>query len=329
MRFKIKHISNFSEVNFWGNGYCHGGFHRKDGLVYYLEYFKNWIGLFNPRKGFLWTVGPINLEIAKKHFYLDLKLPTYITSNPNDDSILVSSSGSNKIFKIFPDEEKTELFIDTGLLGFKNPGNCEFDHDGNLWINDITGYKIWKFNSQGEVKLVLGNGKPGFQIHPISFKDVQFNWIYDIRIGPNGNIYILDSKNFSLRMIDESDEKVKVILGNGKPGYDGDNMDALNATLGSKPGVKFDGPYALSIDEEGNIYIGDTQNCVLRMIDKKTNLVSTIAGKYNCAPGLRNNPQETNPLNLNLPLISSLDYYNKQLFIPDMNWDLIVLEAIN
>ena len=86
MKFKIKHISNFTKEKFWENGYCHGGFHRKDGSVYYLEYFDNWIGLFDPKKGFLWTAGPKDLTLGEKHIYLDLKLPTYITSSVNDDA---------------------------------------------------------------------------------------------------------------------------------------------------------------------------------------------------------------------------------------------------
>jgi len=44
-------------------------------------------------------------------------------------------------------------------------------------------------------------------------------------------------------------------------------------------------------------------------------------------PGLRNNPAEHNPMNINLPLICSLDYYKGRLFIPDWDGDLVVLKA--
>ncbi|MFW9905475.1 MAG: hypothetical protein ACFFFH_14130, partial [Candidatus Thorarchaeota archaeon] len=119
---------------------------------------------------------------------------------------------------------------------------------------------------------------------------------------------------------------VTLLVGTGKSGYTGDGGDALNATLGSKPNVHFDGPYSLSLDEDGNIYIGDTQNHVLRMVEKQTNIISTIAGNHQVKPDIRNDPLEKDPLKLNFPLISSLDYYNKCLFIPDMNGDMIILE---
>jgi hypothetical protein len=43
-------------------------------------------------------------------------------------------------------------------------------------------------------------------------------------------------------------------------------------------------------------------------------------------PDIRNDPLEKDPLKLNFPLICSLDYYNRCLFIPDMNEDMIILE---
>ena len=59
-----------------------------------------------------------------------------------------------------------------------------------------------------------------------------------MRRGPDGNIYVLDSRNFAIRLIDLKTHVVKTIAGMGKTGYDGDNGDALNATFGSSPAEK-------------------------------------------------------------------------------------------
>lgn len=72
----------------------------------------------------------------------------------------------------------------------------------------------------------------------------------------------------------------------------------------------------MSLDEEGNVYVGDTQNHVVRMVEKKTSLLSTIAGNPKIKLHARNDPQETDPLKLNLPKISSMDYFDGCLFIP-------------
>lgn len=130
-------------------------------------------------------------------------------TNSPDGSHLVSSGGTNKIYKIFPENKTTELFIDTGKLGLKNLGNCECDLEGNIWVNDFTGCKIWQFDPDGKPKLIIGNGIPGFQKESVPFEKAQFNWAYDLRLGPDGNIYVLDSKNFAVRMIDL---KIKLLL---------------------------------------------------------------------------------------------------------------------
>ena len=328
MQWRIRRIFNFTDEQAWQDGYCSGGFHDKlpPSRVYFQEYFKHWIGLFGPDNTFHWTAGSINPCVSKVHIPVDLKNPHYITTAPDDGATLVSSGGTNKIYKIFPEKRITKLFIDTAKMGLRDVGNCEYDHDGNVWVNEITGCRIWQFDSRGNRKLVLGKGEPGFQTRQTPFHEVSFNWVYDLRIGPEGNIYILDSKNFAIRMIDLQDKKVVPIAGTGKPGYSGDGSDALDATLGSDPHEHFDGPWALSLDEEGNIYVGDTQNHVVRMVEKETGFISTIAGNHKIKLHSRNDSQETDPLKLNLPKISSMDYFGGCLFIPEWDGDMVILE---
>ena len=147
-------------------------------------------------------------------------------------------------------------------------------------MHEIEGCRIWRFNLSGEPIQVLGNGQPGFQAGTVPFESAQFSWIYDLRLGPDGNIYVLDSKNFCVRRIDLHQGTVSLVAGTGKTGYSGDGRPALDATLGSNPTVHFDGPFSLSLDEEGNIFIGDTYNQVLRMVEHDTQRISTIAGKH-------------------------------------------------
>jgi hypothetical protein len=190
------------------------------------------------------------------------------------------------------------------------------DDEGSFWVNEVEGCRIWKFDSKGNPVLTLGDGTPGFQQGTVNFGEAKFSWIYDIRRGPDGNIYVLDSRNFAVRMIDLKSRKVKTIAGTGKAGYEGDRGNALNATFGSDPTARFDGPISLSLDEKSNIFVGDRQNHVVRMIHKKSHTITTIAGNHHSIKGKDNNPEEKDPLKLNLPEISSMDYYNEHLFVP-------------
>lgn len=325
MEWKIKHIFNFTADQQWGHGYCAFGFHGRTGTQYMLQWNEHWLGCLTPENEFTWTAGAVDKGLSRNHIPVAVKHPHYITEIP-DGSLLLSSNGTNEIFKLWPDRKAVELFIDTGRMGLKDVGNCVYDGQGGLWVHEIEGCNVWKFNLEGEPVLRLGDGKPGFQPGITPFESVQFSWIYDLRLGPDGNIYVLDSKNFCVRRIDIRLDTVTLIVGTGKPGYSGDGGPALDATLGSTQGEYFDGPLSLSIDEEGNIFIGDTCNHVVRMVDYATQQISTIAGTSQAQPGVRNDPKETDPLKLNLPRICSMDYHDGCLFVPDWSDDLIVLE---
>ena len=187
---------------------------------------------------------------------------------------------------------------------------------GCVWLNEVDGCRVWRFDPAGRPILTLGDGKPGFQSEPVGFEEARFNWIYDIRRGPDDNIYVLDSKNFALRMIDVSGHCVRTLAGTGKGGYEGDGGSARQATFGSDPSASFDGPISLSLDENGNMFVGDRYNHVVRFIDRKTGKIETIAGRHAINGEWNNSAGDSDPLNLYLPKISSMDYYAGRLFVP-------------
>lgn len=60
------------------------------------------------------------------------------------------------------------------------------------------------------------------------------------------------------------------VAGNGLKGYSGDGESALQAT--------FNWPHEVRADNEGNLYVADTRNHVIRRIDGATRRVTTLAG---------------------------------------------------
>ena len=61
-----------------------------------------------------------------------------------------------------------------------------------------------------------------------------------------------------------------IIAGSGAASYTGDGGKALFAGLNAPTGIAIDG--------EGNLYIADTGNHVIRKVDAKTGIISTVAG---------------------------------------------------
>jgi hypothetical protein len=258
----------------------------------------------------------------------DISYPIYI-DRLTDGTMVVSCFGNSQLYCIDTNKMEAKLLVDGKSLGMQHAGNCVVDDRGYVWVNEVDGCKIWRFEASGKPVLTLGDGTPGFQAGVSKFDEVRFSWIYDIRKGPDGNIYVLDSKNFAVRMIDLAKSRVMTLAGTGRGGYDGDGGEARMATFGTDPGAHFDGPISLSLDQDANIFIGDRFNHVVRMIHRSTGLIETIAGRHEVDDETGNTTSEIDPLNVNLPKISSMDYFGGRLFVPtdltDTSGDLIVL----
>lgn len=318
----IEQIINFGKSGRFQNGFAHFGFHDSRGTQYVLAYGDNWIGALSGKDQLLWTAGKQPRFRALQHFDMEIINPSFI-SECGDGSLMISCK--NGVLKLDVSSGLSEMIINAEEEGLEFIGNAVVDKDECIWINDVCAFRILKYGSSGELLEVLGSGEPGFTPETVSFEDASFNWIYDIRMGTDENLYVLDSKNYAVRMIDAASRSVSLVAGTGKPGYSGDGGDPLNASFGGNKSEKFDGPWAISLDEDNNIFVGDTQNHVLRMIDRKKNIITTIAGNPDKVSGLPNNPLEKDPFKISLPRICSLDYYNGRLFIPEWDGDLIVL----
>ena len=311
----VDRIVHFGPEDFVKEGLSHFGFHDRTGKHYAISHQKHFLALIGDRGKLEWTVAADGVFEHTPNITAKLNFPMYI-DNLQDGTLVVSNFGDARLIRVDVVKKKAELFVDGAKIGMRDAGNCVVDDEDTVWVNEVTGCKIWRFDSAGKPILTLGNGTPGFQSNSVNFEEARFSWIYDIRRGPEGNIYVLDSRNFAVRMIDQKRQEIRTLAGTGKPGCEGDGEDALKATFGSDSAARFDGPISLSIDEEGNIFVGDRQNHVVRMIHKKTNIIETIAGKRSAEKGKGNNLAETDPLLLSLPEISSMDYYKGCLFVP-------------
>lgn len=63
---------------------------------------------------------------------------------------------------------------------------------------------------------------------------------------------------------------IRTLAGTGEPGWSGDRGAALAACLNE--------PKSLTLDAAGNLFIADSENHVVRKIDRTTNCISTVAG---------------------------------------------------
>ena len=96
----------------------------------------------------------------------------------------------------------------------------------------------------------------------------QFQNPRGLGFAPNGDLYITDALNHRVRRIDAAGV-VHLVAGNGTAGSSGDGGPATAATLNE--------PHGVAVDTEGNVYIADSKNCVIRRVDT-AGIISRFAG---------------------------------------------------
>jgi len=324
----VERILHFGHGDFVTDGLAHFGFHARDGRYYAVSHPGHAAALVGADGLPEWTVAPRPVLEGVPNAVAELEFPMYADTLP-DGTVLVSNFGNARLYRIDPESLRARLLVDGRTLGLADMGNCVVDDEGTIWVNEVRGCRVRRFDRDGRPLETLGDGVSGFQPDPVGFDDVRFGWVYDIRLGPGGTIVVLDSTNFAVRTVDVAARVVLPFAGTGQPGYGGDGGAAVDATFGGDPSAQFDGPISLSLDEAGNAFVGDRFNAVVRTIERETGVISTIAGGGDPAVDAPNDPGEQDPLRLRLPMISSMDYAAGRLYVPtdleDGSGDLAVL----
>jgi len=119
------------------------------------------------------------------------------------------------------------------------------------------------FAAAPSVMTLAGTGTPGFS-------DADVHNPYGMALGPDGAIYFCDLDNQRIRRLDLKTKRLTTIAGNGQKGFRGDGGPAKDASLNM--------PHELRFDAKGDIYIAERDNHVIRKIDMKTGIISTVAG---------------------------------------------------
>jgi DNA-binding beta-propeller fold protein YncE len=87
----------------------------------------------------------------------------------------------------------------------------------------------------------------------------------------NNLVYIADSGNNVVRVVDRSSNIITKFAGNYTNGYSGDGGQATNALLGSPTDIAVDPVRSL-------VYIADSSNGYIRVVNTSTGIITKFAG---------------------------------------------------
>ena len=167
---------------------------------------------------------------------------------------------------------------------FYNPGGITFDSNGNLYISDYFNYVIREVNAVTDIistvagDNTLGAGYTG-DLGPAT--SAQLSRPSSVAVDSGGNIYIADPDNNVVRVVCANQTPVachglppgdiNTMAGNyaDGAGFTGDGGPAANALLSD--------PVAVLLDPAGNLYISDSGNDAIRMVNP-SGIITTVAG---------------------------------------------------
>ncbi len=130
-----------------------------------------------------------------------------------------------------------------------------------MWIALREGNSVWQLDlDSGVIRHVAGTGKSGYSGDGGPPLEATFNGPKGIAATPDGLVYIVDTENQVIRMIDTAADRISTVAGQGPQarGFAGQTAQALDA--------KFDRPHGIGLAPDGSVYVGDTNNHRVRRL---------------------------------------------------------------
>jgi sugar lactone lactonase YvrE len=190
-------------------------------------------------------------------------MPSGVTAD-SSGNLVVADSQNNTIRKI------TSSGVVTTLAGraaqFHFPSGVSVDKSGNLYVADRFNTRIRKIASGGVVTTLAGSAEQSGSLDGTG-SAAQFSDPTGVAVDGNGNVYVADYYNYTIRKITSSGV---VTTWAGSAGLSG-------TTDGTGNDARFNYPHALAVDRNGNVYVADEYNYTIRKITNGT-VVTTLAG---------------------------------------------------
>jgi uncharacterized protein (TIGR03437 family) len=96
-----------------------------------------------------------------------------------------------------------------------------------------------------------------------------------VTVDSHGNVYLADSGNAQIFAVSPNGG-IRIVAGNGTPGFSGDGGPATAASLSS--------PYSMALDASGNLFVADWGNARIRKVSA-SGIITTVAGGGTANPG--------------------------------------------
>ncbi len=201
-----------------------------------------------------------------------------------DDEKNIYITESNRIRKVDGDTGIITTVAGTGTGGYSGDGGpataallngpygITTDRSGDVYWTEFSNYVVRKLDVEtGTISTFAGTGSSGFSGDGGPATAAQFRAPWGVVFDASGNLYIADATGtYRVRKVDAGTGIITTVAGNGTSGYSGDGGLATAAQVGS--------PDGLAVDAFGNLYVTQFDEHVVRRLDARTGIITTVAG---------------------------------------------------
>ncbi len=198
-----------------------------------------------------------------------------------DGNVFVTDEDNGTVLRVDGESDAVTTFAGTGVHGFSgdggvatsaqldSPWGVAVDQDGNVSISDFKSQRIRRVDAGGLITTIAGTGVGGYWPDGGSARSAPLDDPQGGAFDASGNLYFAEAENQRIRKVDLVTGTITTVAGNGTTGFSGDGGPALQAQLND--------PYAVDVDELGNLYIAEVNNGRIRKVDASTGVISTLA----------------------------------------------------
>ncbi|KAL0486845.1 NHL repeat-containing protein [Acrasis kona] len=252
-----------------------------------------------------------------------LNSPKGIVVDIVNNLVYIADSSNNRIRVVNRTTNIISTFAGTGAANYNGdsitstsaqvfyPLGIAIDNVNNLvYIVDGHNHRIRVVNRTNNIiSTFAGTGTIGYNGDNINASSAQLDYPYGIAVDiVNNLVYIADSSNNRIRVVNRTNNIISTFAGTGTIGYNGDGITVTNAQLFT--------PSGLTIDIANNlVYIVDYGNHRIRVVNRTNNIISTFAGTG--AAGYNGDGITATSAQLFNPSRVSFDNVNNIIFIAD------------
>ncbi|QNA88542.1 hypothetical protein G4G28_08655 [Massilia sp. Dwa41.01b] len=181
-------------------------------------------------------------------------------------NLYVASTRTDKIFQISPSGALSSTAVREWGGATVLPVGVAIDGAGNTYVVGRGTHAIYKFSPGGAASVFAGGEKVEGSADGTGAA-ARFKLPFGVAIDPDGNVFVSDEGNHTIRKITPAEVVTTVA---GAAGVEG-------ASDGSAATARFSHPAGVTIGPGGNLYVVDNGNRTIRMITPD-GVVSTVAG---------------------------------------------------